>query len=144
VKTIPAIVSVMTPFPYCIDAGERLETARKMMEQHGIEYLPVTADGQVLGVLFEHQLRPRHREADHQAHEKLLRVGAVCSPEPYLVQVTDQLDNVAMEMARRRAGCVVVLRQNKLAGILTASDVCRLYAELLRSSFASPPEDEPA
>jgi CBS domain-containing protein len=145
VKTvIPSIVTVMTPFPHSIAAEETLAAARRMMEHHGIGHLPVTQDGRLVGVLLEQQLRPSHRADDEEPVEEVLDVGKVCSLSPYVVQVSDQLDNVVMEMARRRASCVLVLRNEKLAGILTTSDVCRLFAERLRAVSAPDGDDQPA
>ena len=141
---IPSIVTVMTPFPHAIAAEETLAAARRMMEHHGIGHLPVTQDGRLVGVLLEQQLRPSHRADDEEPVEEVLDVGKVCSPSPYVVQVSDQLDNVVMEMARRRASCVLVLRNEKLAGILTTSDVCRLFAERLRAESAPEGDDQPA
>jgi acetoin utilization protein AcuB len=145
-KTIPNLLAVMTPFPHSIDAGENLATARTLMEHHGIGQLPVTSEGKLVGVLLEHQLRRNQRAEDPEPQETVLRVGDVCSSAPYVAQVSEQLDNVLMEMSRRRASCVLVLRNDKLAGILTSNDVCRLLAEQLRAPFAgaSPLDDEPA
>ena len=143
-KPIPSIVTVMTPFPHCIEAEENLASARALMEQHGLGHLPVTRDGRPVGVLFEHQLRRAHRQGDDRPHEEVSTVGEVCSDAPYVVHVSDQLDNVVMEMSRRRASCALVLRNDKLAGILTTSDVCRLFGEHLRAAFARPEGEEPA
>jgi len=38
-------------------------------------------------------------------------------------------------MAKRRIGSVIVQRQGKLAGILSAIDVCRILGEYLESMF---------
>jgi CBS domain-containing protein len=97
-------------------------------------------------VLLEHQLRRSQRVGDAEPQEAVLRVGDVCTLSPYVAQVTEQLDNVLMELSRRHATCVLVLRNDKLAGILTATDACRLFAEHLRAPFASasPLDDEPA
>ena len=134
----------MTPFPHSIEATENLTAAREMMQHHDIGHLPVTKDGKLIGVLLQHQLRPSHREDDELPQEDLVQVGDVCVPSPYVTKVSDQLDNVVMEMARRGASCALVLRNDKLAGILTAGDVCRLFGELLRASFTKPESDEPA
>jgi CBS domain-containing protein len=134
----------MTPFPHSIEATEKLASARAMMQHHDIGHLPVTADGKLVGVLLEHHLRPSHREGDPSPQEDVVEVGAVCAPSPYVVKVNDQLDNVVMEMSRRGSSCALVLRNDKLAGILTTSDVCRLFGELLRSAFAKPEDVEPA
>jgi acetoin utilization protein AcuB len=143
-KPIPAIVAVMTPFPHSIDAGENLATARELMEHHGLGHLPVTRDGKPVGVLLEHQLRPSQREGDERPQEEVLTVGDVCSGSPHVAEVSDQLDNVVMEMSRRRSSCVLVMRQDKLAGILTTGDVCRLFGEHLRAAFKWTEGEDPA
>jgi hypothetical protein len=38
-------------------------------------------------------------------------------------------------MNRRRIGSTLVVRQGKLAGILSAMDICRILAELLDAEF---------
>ena len=52
------------------------------------------------------------------------------------------MDVVVAEMAKRRVATALVVRDGRLAGILTATDVCRLYGELLVS--LAPPDDQPA
>jgi CBS domain-containing protein len=42
---------------------------------------------------------------------------------------------VVFEMAKRRIGSVIVQRQGKLAGILSAIDVCRILGEYLDAIF---------
>jgi hypothetical protein len=43
---------------------------------------------------------------------------------------------VAFEMAKRRIGSAIILHHEKLAGILSATDICRILAELLESEFS--------
>ena len=59
-----------------------------------------------------------------------------------MVDLHTRLDQVVIEMAKRRVGSALVVRDGRLAGILTATDVCRLYGELLTQ--LAPPVDEPA
>jgi hypothetical protein len=39
-------------------------------------------------------------------------------------------------MAKRRIGSAIILHHEKLAGILSATDICRILAELLESEFS--------
>jgi hypothetical protein len=39
-------------------------------------------------------------------------------------------------MARRHAGSAIVLHHEKLAGILSATDICRILAEIFESEFS--------
>jgi signal-transduction protein with cAMP-binding, CBS, and nucleotidyltransferase domain len=58
-------------------------------------------------------------------------------PEPYIASFRAPLNEVVFEMAKRRIGSVIVQRQGKLAGILSAIDVCRILGEYLESMFPS-------
>jgi CBS domain-containing protein len=133
VKRIPSIATEMTPFPYSIDAGADISDARGMMEEHDIQHLPVMENGALVGLLADRDLRVA-RELQRHVPQDGITVGKVCNRAPYIVDMSERLDHVAFQMADRRVGAAVVVRQGKLAGILTTTDVCRLLAELLRAT----------
>jgi acetoin utilization protein AcuB len=54
---IPAVASVMTPFPYSIDVADSLGRARGLMAEHGIRHLPVLHDKTLVGVLSDRDVK---------------------------------------------------------------------------------------
>jgi len=123
----------MTAFPCAIAADEPLARARTMMDEHHVRHLAVTRAGCLAGVISA-------AEVDRVLDAKRgkaggLRVGDVCSREAYTVDVMAPLDEVLGEMARRRIDCALVVKEERLAGIFTATDACRVLAELLRQIF---------
>jgi predicted transcriptional regulator len=126
---MPSVKSVMTPFPWSIDIGEGLREAKEMMATHGIRHLPVSQDGEIVGVLSERDLLNRDDES--------LTVDVACRRDAYIVDRATPLAHVAFEMARRGIGSALVTREGKLVGIFTSSDACRSLAELLQSLFPS-------
>jgi len=128
----------MTPFPYSIAADANLADAVEMMNRHGIHHLPVMQDRELIGLLWHRDVRMAKQLA---AANDTVTVGELCSPEPYIVELSERLDLVVLEMANRRAGAAMVTRQGKLAGILTTTDVCRLLGETLRDGIAPPDDD---
>jgi CBS domain-containing protein len=62
-------------------------------------------------------------------------VGDVQVANPYTVELGAPLAGVLREMAARRIGTAVVVRAEKLAGIVTVTDVCLALATLLESRF---------
>jgi predicted transcriptional regulator len=61
----------------------------------------------------------------------------------YVVDIDTPLDEVLVALAdSHRGAALVVMKNDKLAGILTTSDVCRLLADLLQQRFPAPPEDD--
>ena len=134
-KRIPSIKSVMTPFPHSIGKGAAVDEARAMMAEHGIRHLPVM-DGEHLTSVIE------HRAIDLSPGAK--RVGDVALRDAYVVELTEPLDVVLLQMAKEHIDCAVVVKDERLAGIFTFSDVCRSYGELLREIYPRGGGDEAA
>lgn len=123
---MPAVAAVMTPFPQAVELDTPLERARKVMAKHRIHHLPVLADGEVTGLLAAGDLPRPGSETGH------LRVGDVCDRDPCVVAITAPLDDVLERMVRERRETVLVVKEDRLAGILTLNDACQLFVELLR------------
>lgn len=128
----PTVLSVMTPFPYAIDAGATLDDARAMMDQHGIRHLPVLRDGVLAGVLSERDLALYTDVLAQERAGLAMPVWTICTREPYVADIHTQLAEVADRMAELRIGSAVITKNGKLAGIVTVTDVCRCFASLLR------------
>jgi len=140
---IPPIKAVMTPFPYSIESGEPISMASDMMQQHAIRHLPVMEAGKLVGMLSDRDVR-LVQDPKQKAPPDDRTVGDICTRDIYVVQLTDPLDRVLTEMAKRNIGSAVVVKQGRLAGIFTVTDACRLYGELLQSLFPAQENQEPA
>jgi CBS domain-containing protein len=64
-----------------------------------------------------------------------LRARDVMVVDPYVVAFNTPLSEVVAQMALRHIGSAIVTRRGKLAGILSAMDVCRIFAEYLDHQF---------
>jgi CBS domain-containing protein len=141
VERIPAIKSVMTPFPYSIDPEAPVGSARAMMEEHDIRHLPVKHGDSLVGVVsdrdIEHALNPDVAGAPQEP----LRVKDVMVAEPYVVDLNERLDNVLLRLADQHNGCALVVKQGRLAGIFTSTDACRVFGQHLRSLRGSSGND---
>ncbi len=134
---IPAIKSMMTPFPYAIGAEATTREARERMAQHGVRHLPVLAQGKLVGVLSTRDLE----RAEVRAHAATARVGDVCHRPAYAVELDEPLDNVLLRMAKERLGSALVLKQGRVVGIFTTTDACLRFAEWLRRDLPFPGDD---
>ncbi|MFO0571468.1 MAG: CBS domain-containing protein [Polyangiaceae bacterium] len=131
---MPSIGTVMTPLPHSIDIGEDVVTARVLMDEHGIHHLPVTSNGKIAGVITVRDIQVAGALAPER--DAALLVREVCHMPAYVAEAADPLDVVLLEMADRQlSSAVVVDHHGKLAGILTLTDVCRLYAASLEGRF---------
>ncbi len=143
-KRIPAIASLMTPFPYSVDVSEPASKAEAAMAEHEIHHLPVTDGGTLVGVVSERDLRPVLHPNRRDEEPRDPPVRDVCVREAFIVELSEPLDQVLMEMAEGRFDSALVVKRGKLAGIFTVSDACRAFGEFLREQVRSSGGDDAA
>jgi acetoin utilization protein AcuB len=127
----PTIESVMTTFPYSIEADAHAASARTLMTQLHIRHLPVRAGEQFVAVISERDLARAAAAGWDLAVTSNTRVQDICSRSVYTVSPDTPLVDVLRHMATQDVDVVLVMRSGKLAGVFTFSDACRLFAEML-------------
>jgi acetoin utilization protein AcuB len=134
-RRMPIVGAVMTSFPYFVEADATAAAMERLMDEHGIRHLPVQEKGKVVGIVSERDLHHYvKRDAPKSEKERIL-ARHIMVGEPYVAHFRTPLNEVVFEMAKRRIGSVIIQRQGKLAGILSAIDVCRILGEYLESMF---------
>lgn len=135
-RHMPPVSAAMTPFPYHVQVNDPVFEVERLMEEHRIRHVPVQDGGRVVGIISDgdlhHLVNPALPRRDHQR----IRARDILVRDPYVVELTAPLDEVVAEMARRQIGSAIVVRHEKLAGILSYTDVCRVLAEILRHRFS--------
>lgn len=142
-KSIPTLATTMTPFPYSIDVNRPLTEAMAMMEEHGFHHLPVTEEGTLIGVLSE-GVRFFDSPFCNASLSDELYVKDVLTSRVFVVDIHASLEEVLLIMADQSLGVTLVTKNGKLAGILTQSDVCRKFAELIHKLKARPEGNDAA
>ena len=123
----------MTAFPHFVEVGDSILRARTLMVEHQIRHLPVKDHGVLVGILTDRDLK-RALDPDFGLPPKQeLFVSDVFLPDVYVVDEGEPLDTVLDYMATRHIGSALVTKREKLVGILTATDACRLFCKHLRS-----------
>lgn len=140
-KRIPAIKSVMTAFPYWIDANETLLAAEKMMSEHEISHLPVKHDGKLTGIISNHDIQQMRNTV---AGTDVQYVEDVCVLNIYKVDMEEPLDNVVAHMANYHIGSALVMKGDRLAGVFTVNDACQCFVNYMRYQFRSESGDDSA
>lgn len=140
-RSVPTMLSAMTPFPYFVDVHADIAEARAMMETHDIRHLPVVEDGKLLGVVSDRDLKRAQTLQEGAQPDDDLSVGDAFVEKAYMVDVTTRLDHVLEHLWQERIGSALVLRAGKLVGIFTAMDACRLFAAHLRGEHLPPPDE---
>jgi acetoin utilization protein AcuB len=127
------IEAVMTTFPYSIDYDAHAGTAWSMLNQLHIHHLPVREGERVFGVITDRDLKRAQILGQDLSADSGVRVADVCSRDVYIVTPETSLIEVLENMADQQRDVALVVRQEHLVGIFTLSDVCRRYAEFLRT-----------
>ena len=132
---MPVVESYMTASPHSIGADQTLSTARVLMNKHKIRHLPVMRAGKLIGLVSSRDLD--FVEAVAGVDPAKVTVEDAMSQEPYCVPLGTPLDEVAIEMARRRYGSAIVVEGEKLRGVFTTVDALRVLGETLRRLAAA-------
>ena len=121
-KSAPQMSAVMSPCPHLIGLEDTVANAIDLMRRHEIRHLPVYKGSKLVGVVSERDI------TFGLALSKKLTIEEVYTPQPYIVSPRDGLDTVAARMAEDRLGCALVVEKEKLVGIFTTTDACRVLA----------------
>lgn len=131
-KRMPTVKAVMTAFPYSVEAGATLARAQAFMREHRIRHLPVTRDGDLVGMISDRDIKLVLGPDFAYPEAERTTVGEAMVQDAYIVDLDTRLDAVLHHMAEEQLGSAVVTRKGKLVGIFTVTDACRHFAEFLR------------
>ena len=122
--------SVMHAEPARVALDATVREAEQLMLDRDIRHLPVLDGDTLVGLVSDRDLAFASNDSRVNLRDEL-HVRDVCSLDFYAVDVDTSLEEVLREMATRRIGSALVTRDSALVGLLTATDVCRLCADLL-------------
>lgn len=137
-KKLPTIATTMSPFPYSIDGEKTISDAADMMKEHNIHHLPVTEGDELVSVISQNEVRLATAPFTSHCDARDILVKDVCTIHAFIVDIHDSLEYALRVMVERHIGSVLVTKNDKLAGILTHTDVCRKFAEVLKQLKPNP------
>jgi CBS domain-containing protein len=141
------VSELMTPDPVTILQDATLREALETMEQVNCRHLPVVNQhGYLAGVITSHDCRlalnlPSVRRAHWQANRMLdhVLVSAVMTFAPMTVSPETPADVAVNHMLERQIGCLPVLQDKALVGIVTTTDILRAFNRLYRQMLLDEP-----
>jgi len=121
-----------------VDANDSMQTAMKLMKEHGIRMLPVLKNGKLNGIVTDRDLkRTSASDATTLAvHELLyiistLKVEKIMTPKPITVPFDFTVEETAEVLLHHKiSGAPVMDRKGNLIGIITESDLFRVIISL--------------
>lgn len=117
------VIERMTRSPVTITGEATVKQALALVEEQEIRHLPVVdAEGVLVGILSEKDLL--RVPGDHQ-------VGNVMTRDVITVTEYTALEEAARIMADQRVSSLPVMRNGKLVGIITETNLFKLFLDLL-------------
>lgn len=119
----------MTLHVITVGKDQNLGHAKELMYQHGIRHLPVLDGGRLYGVLSDRDIKLAFAVDGVSASQ--LKISEACTTDVYAVPPSEPVKQVAAYMASHSIGCCVIAEHDKVQGIFTVIDACKLLSQIL-------------
>lgn len=120
----------MTPEPVTVPPSATVEEALALMRRGRFRHLPVVADGTLAGVISERDLHAGE-QAGLDDVQRRRQVRGLMVRDVITIGPSDPVEHAARLMLENKIGCLPVMEEGKLAGIITEADIFRAFVEVL-------------
>ena len=140
--------TVMSINPVTVGPSDPLHRAEKLMREHRIRHLPVVdASGLLVGLLTQTDLLAASdsflRDSTDRLATKDFPVEDAMITDIATVPPTASLRQAALYLEKNRFGCLPVVADGKLAGIITDTDFVGIAINLLEQLEEGEPLEDP-
>ena len=145
-ETMFSIDAIMSTNLVTVPPSATLAEARTLMQSNEIHHLPVTDDGDIVGlVTITNVLAATDsflRDDRHRIHANEIIVGDVMVKDVATVDVNASLRQAALFLEKHQIGCLPVLDDSNLVGIITETDFVAVAINLLEQIESTEPIDD--
>ena len=144
------VEEIMTTELVTLRTSDSIETARNLMAEHNIRHIPIIDDDNVLIGLVTHRdvlaasrskLDPV-QDAQRVEFEATTPLKHIMTTEVEVVSEKMNLREAALRLQAHKYGCLPVVSQGKLKGIITDSDFVAVAINLLEQLELVEPLEE--
>jgi CBS domain-containing protein len=118
-----------------ISAGDTLSTVEDIMTLGRVRHMPVVQAGKLVGVVSERDLLRASLSnltefgmEERRAFLQVVEITRVMSTPPTVISPDATIPQAARMLVLHQIGCLPVLEDGKLIGLLTESDLLRYFA----------------
>jgi len=129
------VCSLMTQPVISVDRNATCDEAVASMDRHRIRHLPVLDEGRLVGIVGRHDLMGSalafalgYGERGRTRLLPRLEVKEVMEEQVVTIGPGQPASEAARLLLHNRIGCLPVLEEGKLVGIVTSTDLLRLLA----------------
>jgi CBS domain-containing protein len=119
-----------------VSAGDTLSTVEDIMTLGGVRHMPVVRGGALVGVVSERDLLraslsnlTEFGQEERRAFLQVVEITRVMSAPPIIISPEAEIEQAARLLADKKIGCLPVVAEGKLVGLLTETDVLRCIAD---------------
>ncbi len=123
----------MTREVVTLGPGASAAEAWALCADHNIRHVPVVEEGRLVGLVSDRDLRDvRGGGEDRESHTpRWVRLGDMMTRNVVTIHPLDTIEHAAREIYDRKIGCLPVVADGDLVGIITSSDMMRTLIELV-------------
>lgn len=143
------VAEIMIREPHTLGPDSSLLEARKLMADHLVRHIPIVNEtGTLVGLVSQRDVLGASDSSMLESNagagnmEQFVALSSIMSSPVHSVDENASLRGTAMELRRKRLGCMPVLRGNALVGIITDSDFVTIAIHLLEQLEESEPEED--
>jgi CBS domain-containing protein len=131
------VAEIMTREPYTLGPDDNLATARRLLGEHRIRHIPiVSAQGSLIGVVSQRDVLAAadssvvNREGGG-LHENDVALSSIMTTPVQTAEENAGLRAAALRLQKNKLGCLPVLREGRLVGIITDADFVAIAINLM-------------
>ncbi len=117
------IREVMHPDPITISKNTSLSDAYQLMHEKGIRHLPVVDDEKIVGIVTDRDLRLATSKLAEHPFEPGVAVEKAMSAPVQVAHPSDPIGAATQMMRELKIGCLPVVENGELVGIVTGMDI---------------------
>jgi CBS domain-containing protein len=135
-KTSVIVKELMMKSPATLDQNETLDLAEDIMHLGRIRHMPVVDEGRLVGIVSQRDL---FRSAlvtalgfgrkTSRTLIKSIRVKEIMTKKLITIAPDVNIKEAARQMVEKQIGCLPVVEDDRLIGIITETDILRYVAE---------------
>ena len=122
-----------TPCPKVVSLDTELSELERLMKDEGFRHIPVKDNGNLVGIISERDIFFAYRSEERDQ----LLAKDIMHKDPYLVDSSTKLSEVAFDMSRNKYGSALVKTPDGELGIFTSTDALNALVEVLRGDVLS-------
>ena len=141
-----SIDAIMSTNLITVPPSATLAEARTLMQENRIHHLPVTEGGSLAGLMTLTNVLAATdsflRDDRNRIHANEIIVGDVMVKDVATVDVDASLRQAALFLEKHQIGCLPVMRDGDLVGIITDTDFVAVAINLLEQIESAEPFDD--